>query len=219
MLETVREYGLEQLAASGELEATRDRHAAHLLAVTEAADPRLFHPGQEDVLEQLEAEAPNLRAALDRYEATEAVGPAVLLAGALRWFWLVRGDYREGTDRLRRALALSGAEATAPAARARALTGLGFLESMRGQDERAEASLTEALRLATTAGDAHEVGWARHGLGITAEYRGDYSSAEDHYAAALAVFGELASERPAERPRVADVLAEMGLVDLRPGGP
>lgn len=205
----MHEYGLEQLAARGELEATRDRHAAHVLAVAEAADPRLFHPDHEAVLEQLEAASPNLNAVLDRFGATGAAGSAVRLAGALRWFWLARVDYREGTDRLR-ALALPGAEAMAPVARARALTGLGFLEAMQGQHERAEATLTEALRLATTAGDACEVGWARHGLGIAAEYMGGLARAEDHYAAALAVFGELATERPTERPRVADVLFEMG---------
>jgi non-specific serine/threonine protein kinase len=48
-------------------------------------------------------------------------------------------------------------------------------------------------------------------------YMGDYARAEDHYTAALAVFGEFASEQPAERARVADVLAEMGLVALRRG--
>ncbi len=212
MLETVREYGPEQLTASGESDAVHDRHASWFVAVAEQADPLLLRPDQETTLEHLETELSNLRAALDWLETTEKAEPAVRLAGALRWFWLIRGDYREGIDRLERALGLTGAEVTPPAAGARVLTGVGFLSAMRGNRNRAEAALTEALTLARIAGDAWETGWALHGLGIATGYAGDYLRPEKHYTAALGVFRELAVEEPAARPRVAAVLADMGWV-------
>ncbi len=212
MLETVREYGLEQLTASGEAGAVRDRHAAWCVTLADQADPLLLRPNQETTLEELEADHPNLRAALDWLEATGAVEPAVRLAGALRWFWLTRGDYREGTDRLERALGLGGAAGVPPAALARALTGLGFLSTMRGDYDQAIAVLTEALALARMAGDARETGWALHGLGITTGHAADYLRAEQHFAEALDVFRDLATWQPAERPRVAAVFADLSWV-------
>ncbi len=129
MLETVREFALERLESSGEAAAIRDRHAAWYVAMAEAADLNLLMPGQESWLARLEAETPNLRAAEEWLHATGATGAALRLAGSLRWFWLVRGGVREGTARLERAL--REARDGDPAARARALTGLGFLSCSR----------------------------------------------------------------------------------------
>src|SRR5438067_9139270 len=64
MLETIREYGLERLAASGEMEATRQAHATYCLQLSEQAELELGGPQQTAWLEQLEREHDNLRAAL-----------------------------------------------------------------------------------------------------------------------------------------------------------
>ena len=64
MLETLREYGLEQLAAHGEGDAARDRHAAYYLALAEAAEPALAGPDGPVWRTRLEREHDNLRAAL-----------------------------------------------------------------------------------------------------------------------------------------------------------
>ncbi len=64
MLETIREFGLECLAMSGELEAIRRAHAAYYLVLAEEAEPKLEGPQQAVWLQRLEQEHDNLRAAI-----------------------------------------------------------------------------------------------------------------------------------------------------------
>ncbi|MDP9356600.1 MAG: helix-turn-helix domain-containing protein, partial [Chloroflexota bacterium] len=109
MLETVREYALERLDASGEEAAVRDRHAAWCLALAEAAGAVLWTTYDPGVVARLEAEHPNLRAALTWF-AQASDGEALLRIGAtLGRFWYVAGHAREGRGWLERALALAPA--------------------------------------------------------------------------------------------------------------
>src|SRR5260370_20838863 len=126
MLETIREYGLEALAANGELWAVRQVHAAYFLSLAEQAEPELVGPQQVEWLGRLEREHDNLRAALGWAldpVPDEEVGQrrevALRLAGALHKFWFVHAHLTEGRSFLERAMA-AGAEA-APALRAKAL--------------------------------------------------------------------------------------------------
>src|SRR5438445_1128586 len=64
MLETIREYGLEVLAASREMEITRQAHALYYLRLSEKAEPELVGPRQAIWLERLEREHENLRAVM-----------------------------------------------------------------------------------------------------------------------------------------------------------
>ena len=106
MLETVREFGLEQLADSSEEEGiTRGRHAAWCLALAERAAPELLGPEQRRWAERMEAEHANLRAALAWLTERGEAEPALRLAGALFLFWFLRGHLREGTAWLEQALA------------------------------------------------------------------------------------------------------------------
>jgi predicted ATPase/class 3 adenylate cyclase len=106
MLETIREYGLEQLAVSGEEMLTRERHAAWILDLAEHAEPELFRADQQRWWSRLEAERPNIRAALRWYERIGDAERAQRLAGALWTFAWLRGHFQEGEDWLRRALAI-----------------------------------------------------------------------------------------------------------------
>ena len=95
MLETVRDYALEQLAASGELEQVQRRHADYFVMLAERAVPIVSGPRRR-WWDRLEAEHDNLRAAL-AWSRTEASGEIGLrLAVALAGFWMPRGHFNEG---------------------------------------------------------------------------------------------------------------------------
>src|SRR5438876_2813097 len=97
LLETIREYAAEQLAASGEEAAVQERHAHYFLKLAEEAEPHLFRPEWESWLEQLSREDANLLAALAWSKANQgAVQIGLRLAGALNYYWFLLGYLREG---------------------------------------------------------------------------------------------------------------------------
>ena len=151
MLETIREFGLERLAASGEEEAVRQRHAEWYLAYAEDAGPRAKQPGAAVWVASLEREHPNLRAALG-WLVDRRDGPRLVrMAGSLWPFWQEHTYFGEGLRWLEIALDL-GREAP-PADRIPALTGAGTLAWYQTQLEQALAWHEQALELARQAGD------------------------------------------------------------------
>ncbi|MDP9371880.1 MAG: protein kinase, partial [Chloroflexota bacterium] len=96
MLETIREFGLEHLAASGEETAVRQAHAAYVLALVERAEPALTGPEQGIWFDRLEIEHDNLRAAL-AWTLDRRAADVALRLGAAPWrFWSARGYLAEG---------------------------------------------------------------------------------------------------------------------------
>ena len=147
MLETIRDYAGERLAARGDAAATRDRHAAYYLGLFEDGASRVLGPSQREILDQFAMEHGNLRAATAHaIESGDAV-TALRLAAASWRFWQMRGFLLEGLDRARQILAMPGADAE-PAARLRALEGLGGMEYWHGDFADAMVSYREALSLA-----------------------------------------------------------------------
>jgi predicted ATPase len=177
MLETVREFALEQLEASGEAGAARRSHAAHFLELAEEAEPELTGPRPGVWFDRLEVERANLRAALqwscDHGEAE--VG--LRLAGALGRFWDHHSHLRAGRHWLEETLAIGG-EAS-EGVRAKALHAAGVLALELGNYDLAERELSESLRLARSAGDQYRAGFALNGLGSIALARGQHARAKE----------------------------------------
>jgi predicted ATPase/DNA-binding XRE family transcriptional regulator len=158
MLETIREYALEQLAASGEETATRTRHAAYYLGLAEAAVPRLRGPEQVRWLDWLEADHDNMRAAFEWYLGSSGIEEALRLVGALHWFWDRRGYLDEGRARIQVALD-AAANITAPSdsllrARAWALVGAAALAFDQGDRAAVAAFAEESAALFRQQGDS-----------------------------------------------------------------
>jgi predicted ATPase/class 3 adenylate cyclase len=189
MLATIREYGLERLAESGEAAALRRRHARHFLALAEAAEPELQGADQEAWLARLEVEHENMRAALAWCRAHGEAELALRLAAALSRFWNLRGYVSEGRGWLEAALALPGAEART-AARAKALTRAAASARRQGDYARARAWLEESVGIWQDLGDRRGLAYALHGLGQIAIHQGDYTAAHAALKQAVRLFRE-----------------------------
>jgi len=205
MLETIQEYAGIKLAASGEEDELRRTHAAHYLALAEAADAELTGPDQAACLRRLEAEHDNLRAALRSSLESGSGETALRLSSTLWSFWLAHGYLGEGRRWLEEALAKGG---SAPATvRAKALNGAGVLAHYQGDYAHADALCTESLALARRTGDERGVANALSGLALTARKRGDYPTAQSKCEEALGIFRRLG-----DRQGVARALGRLGLV-------
>ena len=108
MLETVREYALEQLDADPQAAEIRDRHCRYYLALAERAEPHLFTRGEAEWLPKLDAEADNFRAALDWSIRNGDPAHGLRLAGLLCKYWDIRNMAPEGLDWLESAIAAAG---------------------------------------------------------------------------------------------------------------
>ena len=173
MLETIREYGLERLAASGEEAGTRRRHAAWCLALAEELWPTLQRRlDAARALIRLEMEHDNLRAALSWLDSTDDAETLPRLAGAIFGFWYLHGHLREGLSWLERAL--TGGDGASTPVRARALLGAGMLAHYVDDDARAVPCLQESLALYRTTSDRWGVAFTLTILGIVAEDAGDF---------------------------------------------
>jgi len=109
MLETIREFGLEQLAASKEESVVRRRHAEHSIAVAEKAAESLFGAEQVASRQRLERDHDNFRSAMSWILRSGEAEIGLRLGAALREFVRVGSHAREGARWLEEVLALPGA--------------------------------------------------------------------------------------------------------------
>jgi predicted ATPase/class 3 adenylate cyclase len=187
LLETVRQYAREKLLESGGGEAVRDRHLECFLTLAEQAEPHLTGAEQQAWLDLLETEHDNLRAALTWSFATGGDATSGLrLAGAVWWFWYVRGYFGEGRGWLARLLA-AAPSGQAAATRAKALNGAGRLARQQSDYPAAQALLDESLAIQRKLGDRRGIALSLNNLGLMAWDQGDYPSARSLYQESLAI--------------------------------
>ena len=173
MLETVREFGLERLAGSGEAALIRDAHADWCIALAERAEPELAGPQQEAWFDRLEAEQPNARAALGWLRERGDAERGLRLASRLSWFWSSRGYLREARTWLEAFLGMP----TSAATRGSGLLQTATILQWQGDDEGAKALDEEALNIFRELEDPLHVAYAQRGLASIAIDRGDCEQA------------------------------------------
>jgi predicted ATPase/DNA-binding SARP family transcriptional activator len=193
MLETIREYAVERLEDSGDVDELRRRHADYFLGLAEEAEPNLRgSPG--DWLDRLEAEHDNFRAGLDRLEALGESERCLRLAGALWRFWYLRGHLAEGRHRLESAL-LAGERPTA--ARAKSLNGAAVMAVNTGDSATAKLRAEEGLALHRALGDRWGAAYAGFMLGNSRLMEGAERDAQALFEESVRVFRQLGDEHSA----------------------
>ena len=178
MLETVREFGLDQLTAMGEREAAHIAHAAYFVGRDEQLEPNHFPPGGrfDDHLRSIEADHPNLLAALVWMRDTGDAVSVLRLAGALAVFWNHRSFLREGRWWLE--WALEQALNALPLWRCRAYAGLSLVLFAQGDFTQAATLAESALNLAQRIGDPEQTALAIHMLALACRGQGQWVRAE-----------------------------------------
>jgi predicted ATPase/class 3 adenylate cyclase len=177
MLETIREFALERLEESRELEEIRRRHVTFFLALAEQSKDRGHQSPAR--IELLDVEHDNFRASLQFARELGEPRLELRLASALLAFWEVRSHLREGLDRIREAL---DRDPEAPAEiRGQALYLAVMIALKQGDLETARGMVEEKRQLHAAADDEKGVGDSLHLLGIIATEEGRYEDARVLY--------------------------------------
>jgi predicted ATPase len=189
MLETIREYALERLTSSGEVDEAQRKHAQYYLALAEAAQPRASEPWDEvewwSRFRRLEREHDNLRAALHWAVQNRELEAGARLAIALWWFWIERSYLSDGRRWMEALLALDGAggrRGEAPNAllartKAYLLQVAGILAMAQGDYDHAVALHEEGMSVYREMGHKKGVSASLRELGFVAYEQGDYERA------------------------------------------
>jgi predicted ATPase len=208
MLETIREFALEQLDASGEAEDLRGVHARYYLELVEEAQLNLRRSHADEWIDLLDATHPNLRAALEWAERRGKDHLKLRLTLALSDFWFARSHLAEGARRFDEALLSK--EAT-PQQQLAILGGAALFASERGLFEQAKSLFEERLALARELSDRQRVVDSLRVLGTTCAELGEVARARELLEESVA----LANELPAEAALVKTLaVADLGYVLL-----
>ena len=208
MLETIGEYALEKLREGSGEDELRRRHAVFFLELAEEAYGHRFD-AEAEWSGRLEVDQDDLRAALDWLSEADP-DRALDLAGALGWFWLVRGLLREGRARL--SAAIAGSSLTGRP-RARALTSSGALVARHGDVAAGIAELEAAVSMWRELADLDELASALDSLGWPLVYdANDNARALEAFEQSLELRRKLGDTAGATRALVgiAQVLVAMG---------
>jgi predicted ATPase/class 3 adenylate cyclase len=197
MLETIREFGLEQLETSGDLEAVRRRHADHFLCLAVEAEPGLTAADQ-GWLDRCEQEHANIRAALRWAIDAGAADRAQAAAGALWRFWQQHGHLAEGRGWLQEVLAMPTGQAPTQA-RAKALAGAGGIAWWQNDRAAARGCYDEAVAIERALGDPARLAEALYNDAFAVAAGDDLEAATGLLDEGLALFRQAGDEAGAAK--------------------
>jgi tetratricopeptide (TPR) repeat protein len=198
MLETIREYALEKLEASGEEGSTKRAHAAYCLVLAEEQTSEQSGAEGAEWLERFALEHDNFRAGLEWLTETGDAEWGLRLGTALFRFWEMREYLAEGRDSLGKLLKLAGA-AGPTRARARALFAAGVLAGEQGDYPSSDVLIGESLEIGRQSGDKQGVAVSLNALAVLARDRGDIARARSLFEESLALWREFDDQKAVAR--------------------
>jgi predicted ATPase len=192
MLETIREFAIEQLDRVAEMGDVRERHAAYFLSLAKEAEAHLGKDSR-DWYPRLEADNDNLRAALDHLQESGQSQSALQLAGTLSAFW-ESGYLTEGRRRLE---GLLRGDDSPTAARAKALDGAAVMARQMGDAKAAIGRAEEARTLYGELADGFGTASASMTLGLALSDLAEFSQARQLFEQSADLFRDIGDEENA----------------------
>jgi tetratricopeptide (TPR) repeat protein len=192
MLETVRQYGLRMLSEEGELEESRQRHAAFFIQLAERADEGLRDARQVVSLDVLDTEHDNLRGALRWATDNNEKDMALRLVGALGWFWFMRGHWQESWRWFH---VVNDLESDCnPLFRVKAICRAGGLEIIRGNMIGTVELVEEAIDICRELGDEEGLAWSLNLKGQVKTWFGETAQAISYLSESAELFSSLEND-------------------------
>ena len=191
MLELVREFAVDQLAAAGEVEEAAARHARYYTQLATKLEPDLSGDDPGAAVERLRRENDNLRGALQHALAVGEPDLGLGLAHAMWRYWQSTGQLREGRQWLEELLSLDGAS---EASRAKGYTALAGLAYWQGDFATSSAEYARALELYRAIGDRAGEADALYGMSLGVTNVGRPAAAEEMAREARSIFIELGAK-------------------------
>ncbi|MFD9194059.1 ATP-binding protein [Streptomyces phaeochromogenes] len=189
MLDTVRAYGTDWLAATGDTARLRRRHRDWYMGLATWCELDWFSPRQREVAARVEAELPNLRCAMEQCLSEPGGGHlGQYLAGTLWFYWVGCGRLSEGRHWLERTVLL---DTEHERSRLKALWVLGYVAILQGDTVSALAALAECREKAEHSGNPLALAYAEHRTGCLALVTDDMARAETLLRSALDRYQEI----------------------------
>ncbi|MCC6176003.1 MAG: tetratricopeptide repeat protein [Chloroflexi bacterium] len=211
LLETLREFGLEQLAACGEADAIRAHYAAYYVDLAERTEQELDGPDQQTWLSRLERERDNLWA-VERWATTRGDAETLArLAAALWRFWWARANAAEAREWVDVISRLPRTAVPAPTL-GRALHGAGALAMQIGEYTASRSLLEEAASVARRLGNRRMLARALGTLGRLEFFQGRYAKSREILDECLTISRELG-----DRAELTRALSRRGFLDYIEG--
>ncbi len=213
LLETTRQYAREKLLEADESELLHNQHLAYFVELAEKGNKEITGPHQAEVIDGLDAELDNFRAALDWCVSTGYVEAALQMLGALGWAWDMRGYYNEVRSWFEKIRA-RGNCTDYPEAYARLLNHLGRFAADFDRRPDAASILEESQAIWLSLGSRGEKGLADVlcFLGMNAHNKGNLDQAEAFYKKSFAVARKCDHQRA-----IAGAMMFLGIIEQQRG--
>jgi tetratricopeptide (TPR) repeat protein len=188
LLQTIRDYAVEKLEASGEQTMTMDRFAEYFLALADRARLYSVEGDQLSAVGLIWREYENLISALEWLHKSEGmIQQEQRLTVSMFPFWRSRGMWPEAENRLVSALSNELPNSQLPE-RAKTLSCLARLESDRGRYSASKSYFSEALEVAAANGDQLEIARNLGGTADVLAHQRRFAEAGDFYNQALDIY-------------------------------
>jgi predicted ATPase/DNA-binding CsgD family transcriptional regulator len=215
MLETVREFGVERLAEHDELESIRLLHAAAIRDLVVDRSERIWTSAGKQIVRRFDRELGNIRAALHWSGATGQVEIEIQLAGAMLYYWIIRGHFTEALAVFRNALAhANGIDAPELA---RLHTGITWIATLQGDFDIALRHGERGLALAQRHQHVLYEAQAYQFLANLEMQRGGLEAARAWASRALTLYRQNEGRFDSGTQHVSSVLSTMGGIALAEG--